>query len=130
MDLLQQLIQLAHLILVLVDLSLVNRNYTLSLIDYTGVNNISLNEYQFSIQQEPNCQITPINYNEYKSCNFRIYGGKGFIEVKAKKLIKLEIYNMTGKKIKEVVIKEGKINLKAGIYFVRINNEKLKVVVK
>ncbi len=76
------------------------------------------------------CSVTPISNNEYKGCNFRIYAGDGFIEVKAAKEMAIEIYSINGNKVMQTIIKEGKVSLKKGVYIVKIGNERLRLVVR
>ncbi len=100
-----------------------------SILGSISTTNLTLTPYNFSISSTQGCQITPINFNEYKSCNFRIYAGKGYIKVISNNEINLRIYDIRGKKVKEVLIKEGEIRLKPGIYIIKVNNESLKLVV-
>jgi len=102
----------------------------ISLSDYSGINNLTLTSYNFSLSQTPSCSIQGVSDNEYKSCNFKIYGSKGFIGVESNKEIVVSIYNVNGYKVKEVSIKSGKIPLKSGIYIVKVNGEHLKLVVR
>jgi len=72
----------------------------------------------------------PISDNEYKSCNYIIYGSKGFIAIKSENEVNLKIFSISGYKVKEVNIKEGKIKINPGIYIVQIGKDKVKIIVK
>ncbi|MEO0219860.1 MAG: T9SS type A sorting domain-containing protein, partial [candidate division WOR-3 bacterium] len=76
------------------------------------------------------CTITPVSDNEFESCNYKIYVGKGFIKITSIKQIHVSIYSVNGNKVKDISLKDGKVDLKSGIYILKIGSEKLKVVVK
>jgi hypothetical protein len=103
---------------------------SISLSDYSDINNLTLTPYNFSISQTASCSITPISDNEYKSCNYIIYGSKGFIAIKSENKVNLKIFSISGYKVKEVNIKEGKIKINPGIYIVQIGKDKVKIIVK
>ncbi|MCS7244729.1 MAG: hypothetical protein RMJ38_01195 [candidate division WOR-3 bacterium] len=113
------------------DFSLSDWSPDITLSDYTqAINNLSLSEYNFSITQTPDCQVQPISDREYKSCNYRIYSGKGYIGVSSEKELNVSIYSINGYKIRDVRIKEGKIFVKSGVYILKVNDETIKLFVK
>ena len=112
------------------DLTLSSWSPSITLSNYTGINNLTLTPYNFSISQTPSCSVVPISDNEHKSCNYRIYGSKGFVAIKSENEINLKIFSISGHKVKEVKIKEGKIKIEPGVYIVQIGKDKVKIIVK
>jgi hypothetical protein len=102
---------------------------SISLLNYSGsdISNLTLTPYNFSISQTASCSLSD---NEYKSCNYIIYGSKGFIAIKSENEVNLKIFSISGYKVKEVNIKEGKIKINPGIYIVQIGKDKVKIIVK
>jgi len=96
------------------------------------VNNLSLSSYNPNINQTLSCQITPIsNYEYIKSCDYEIKSQRNYIEISLKRKKNVYIYNVLGKVVYRDEF-EGKrrIKLKDGIYVIKLDNEKFKVVVK
>ena len=112
------------------DFALSNWSPSISLSNYSGISNLTLTPYNFSISQTASCSVVPISDNEYKSCNYIIYGSKGFIAIKSENEVNLKIFSILGYKVKEVNIKEGKIKINPGIYIVQIGKDKVKIIVK
>ena len=109
------------------DFALSNWSPSISLSNYSGISNLTLTPYNFSISQTASCSVVPISDNEYKSCNYIIYGSKGFIAIKSENEVNLKIFSISGYKVKEVNIKEGKIKINPGIYIVQIGKDKVKI---
>jgi len=96
------------------------------------VNDLSLSSYNPNINQTLSCQITPIsNYEYIKSCDYEIKPQRNYIEISLKRKKNVYIYNVVGKVVYRDEF-EGKrrIKLKDGIYVIKLDNEKFKVVVK
>ena len=108
-----------------------NLNVTIINASYP-VNNLSLSSYNPNINQTSSCQITPIsNYEYIKSCDYEIKPQRNYIEISLKRKKNVYIYNVLGKVVYRDEF-EGKrrIKLKDGIYVIKLDNEKFKVVVK
>jgi hypothetical protein len=104
---------------------------SISIVSYT-VSNLSLLSYNPNINQTLSCQITPIsNYEYIKSCDYEIKPQRNYIEISLKRKKNVYIYNVLGKVVYRDEF-EGKrrIKLKDGIYVIKLDNEKFKVVVK
>lgn len=112
------------------DFSLSNWSPSITLSNYSGISTLTLTPYNFSLSQSPGCTITPVSDNEFESCNYKIYVGKGFIKITSNNQIHVSIYSVNGNKVKDISLKDGRIDLKSGIYILKIGGEKLKVVVK
>ncbi|MEO0203103.1 MAG: hypothetical protein ABIL37_05225, partial [candidate division WOR-3 bacterium] len=67
------------------DFSLGNWYPNITLSSYSGTNNLNLSAYNFTLSQTTSCTISPVGDNEFESCNYRIYGGKGFIKISSNK---------------------------------------------
>ena len=108
-----------------------NLNVTIINASYP-VNNLSLSSYNPNINQVSSCEITPIsNYEYIKSCDYEIRPQRNYIEISLKRKKNVYIYNVVGKVVYRDEF-EGKrrIKLKDGIYVIKLDNEKFKVVVK
>jgi hypothetical protein len=104
---------------------------TISSATYT-VNNLSLSPYNPTINQTLSCQITPIsNYEYIKSCDYEIKPQRNYIEINLKRKKNVYIYNVLGKVVyRDEFEGRRRIKLKDGIYVIKLDNEKFKVVVK
>jgi len=80
---------------------------------------------------KPSCSITPVDYKEERDINVKISTSKGRLFGKSDFSVNWEILTLDGRILK--VFKETKeidINLKTGIYIVKVNNKSFKVLVK
>jgi len=80
---------------------------------------------------KPSCSITPVDYKEERDINVKISTSKGRLFGKSDFSVNWEILTLDGRILK--VFKETReidINLKTGIYIVKVNNKSFKVLVK
>jgi hypothetical protein len=104
---------------------------TINNANYTW-NNLNLISYTPVIGTTNSCQITPISNQEYiKSCEYEIKSQRNYIEINLMKKKNVYIYDVLGKVVYRDEF-EGKrrIKLKDGIYVIKLDNEKFKIVVK
>ncbi len=103
---------------------------SINLYNYSSINNLTLIPYSFSLTSSQSCQVTPLSDNEYKNCYFSVYAGRGFIGISSEKELRVEIYNIKGEKIWETLMKEGRVYLDNGIYIIKVEGKRIKLVVR
>ena len=111
--------------------TIVNETPTITGVNFT-LNDLTLTPYSFALNITNSCQITPIlNYEYIKSCEYEIKSQRNYIEINLMKKRNVYIYNVLGKVVYRDEF-EGKrrIKLKDGIYIIKLDNEKFKIVVK
>jgi hypothetical protein len=95
-------------------------------------NGFNLTSYSLNIGITNSCQITPIsNYEYIKSCDYEIRSQRNYIEINLMRKKRVYIYDVLGKVVYRDEF-EGKrrIKLKDGVYIIRLDNEKFKILVK
>jgi len=111
--------------------TIVNETPTITGVNFT-LNDLALTPYSFALNITNSCQITPIsNYEYIKSCEYEIKSQRNYIEINLMKKKEVYIYDVLGKVVYRDKF-EGKrrIKLKDGIYIIKLDNEKFKIVVK
>jgi hypothetical protein len=111
--------------------TIVNETPTITNASFT-LNNLSLTPYSFALNITNSCQITPIlNYEYIKSCDYEIKSQRNYIEINLMRKKEVYIYDVLGKVVyRDEFEGRRKIRLKDGIYIIKLDNEKLKIVVK
>ena len=80
---------------------------------------------------KPSCSITPVGYDEEREINVKVWVNKNKLYGISDKPSRWEIFTIDGKVVKTFYFsKEIKLNLKDGIYIVKVNDKSFKVLVK
>ena len=111
--------------------TIVNETPTITDASFT-LNNLTLTPYSLDLNIINSCQIIPISNHEYiKSCDYEIKSQRNYIEINLMKKKEVYIYDVLGKVVyRDEFEGRRKIRLKDGIYIIKLDNEKFKIVVK
>jgi hypothetical protein len=111
--------------------NIVNETLTITNANFT-LNDLALTPYSPALSIINSCQITPIsNYEYIKSCDYEIKSQRNYIEINLMKKKEVYIYNVLGKVVyRDKFEGRRRIKLKDGVYIIKLDNEKFKIVVK
>jgi hypothetical protein len=83
-----------------------------------------------SITISNSCYTTPISSNEIQGCDFRIIGGKSKLEIIVNNPKDVVVFESSGRMVFQDKIYNRKVYyLKPGIYFIKLDKKKMKIII-